>query len=97
MLKNKHLSKSISDVSWSIFVEFLEYKARWYGRKIIKIDRFFPSSKTCSNCNNIQEMPLNKRTYKCQCGLEMDRDLNAALNILNQGTVGTTGLAYNTS
>ena len=100
MLKNKRLSKSISDISWSKFVEFLEYKAQWYGREIIKVDQYFPSSKTCSSCGNIQEMPLSKRVYKCQCGLEIDRDLNASLNILNQGnkvTVGTTGLAYNTS
>ena len=60
---------------------------------ILKVDRFFPSSKLCSNCGNIQDMPLNNRVYKCSCGLEIDRDLNASINILKQGTVGTTGLA----
>ena len=93
MIKNHKLAKSISDASWSIFVGFLEYKARWYGREILKVDRFFPSSKLCSNCGNIQDMPLNNRVYKCSCGLEIDRDLNASINILKQGTVGTTGLA----
>ena len=87
MLKNHKLAKSISDVSWSEFVRQLEYKANWYGRKIIKIPTFYPSSKTCSSCGNIKEtLTLSERIYHCECcGLEIDRDYNASINILRKG------------
>ena len=87
MLKNHKLAKSISDVSWSEFVRQLEYKANWYGRKIIKISTFYPSSKTCSSCGNIKEtLTLSERIYHCECcGLEIDRDYNASINILRKG------------
>ena len=87
MLKNHKLAKSISDVSWCEFVRQLEYKANWYGRKIVKIPTFYPSSKTCSNCGNIKEtLKLSERSYKCECcGLEIDRDYNASINILKKG------------
>jgi len=96
MVKNHKLAKSISDASWSSFVNMLQYKAEWYGREIIKINRWFPSSKMCSNCGSIKkDLTLADRIYKCNCGIEIDRDLNASINILNVGlkTVGTTGLA----
>ena len=87
MLKNHKLAKSISDVSWSEFVRQLEYKANWYGRKIIKVPTFYPSSKTCSSCGNIKEsLTLSERIYHCECcGLEIVRDYNASINILRKG------------
>ena len=87
MLKNHKLAKSISDVSWSEFVRQLEYKANRYRRKIIKVPIFYPSSKTCSSCGNIKEtLTLSERIYHCEyCGLEIDRDYNASINILRKG------------
>ena len=68
------------------FKSILKYKAEWYGRVIIEIDRFFPSSKLCNNCGNKKEdLKLSDRVYKCSCGYENDRDLNASLNILKEG------------
>jgi len=79
--------KSISDVSWSKFVEFLKYKADWYGRELIQIDKFFPSSKICSNCGNIKkDLILKDNEYQCgSYGANIDRDYNASLNILREG------------
>ena len=87
MLKNHKLAKSISDVSWSEFVRQLEYKANWYGRKIVKVPTFYPSSKTCSSCGSIKEtLTLSERIYHCECcELEIDRDYNASINILKKG------------
>ena len=87
MLKNHKLAKSISDVSWSEFIRQLEYKADWYGRKVVRVPAFYPSSKTCSNCSNVKEnLKLSDRIYHCECcGLEIDRDYNASLNILRKG------------
>ena len=87
MLKNHCLAKSIADCSWSKFVEFLKYKADWYGRTIVQIDRFFPSSKLCSSCGNTKkDLKLKDREYCCDsCGITIDRDYNAALNILKEG------------
>lgn len=87
MQKNRCLSKSISDASWSEFVRQLEYKARWYGRTLIGIDRWYPSSKRCSDCGHTSAtMPLNVREWVCpECGSIHDRDINAARNILAAG------------
>jgi len=87
MVKNHCLAKSISDVSWSKFVELLKYKSDWYGRELVQIDKFFPSSKTCSCCENIKkDLTLQDREYICSsCGLVIDRDYNASLNILREG------------
>ena len=88
MVKNKNLSKVISDVSWSEFTRQLEYKANWYGRVYHKIDTFFPSSQLCSNCGyqNQETKNLHVRNWACpKCNSEHDRDINAAINILNQG------------
>lgn len=97
MVKNHKLSKSISDVSWGKFIEVLTYKALWNDKEVIHIDRFFPSSKTCNSCGWINNsLTLKDRSWTCKCGLEVDRDLNAAKNILNEGlrlnniSVGTT-------
>jgi putative transposase len=87
MLKNRKLAKSISDAAWSTFVSMLEYKCNWYGKVLVKISRFFPSSKTCSNCGNKEDkMPLNIREWTCpSCGSKHDRDLNASIIILKGG------------
>ncbi len=87
MLRNRSLSKSISDASWSEFVRQLEYKAQWAGRTLIGIDRWYPSSKRCSVCGHTQgSMPLSVRRWTCpQCGTQHDRDVNAARNILAAG------------
>ena len=87
MVKNHRLAESISECSWYEFVRQLDYKAKWYGRAVVKIDRFFPSSKTCSNCGFIKEsLNLSERTWTCpKCGITHDRDMNASKNILKQG------------
>jgi len=83
MVRNHHLAQSISDASWGMFVSILEYKADWYGKNILKIGRFDPSSKTCSNCGSInKELTLKDRVWTCaDCGSVLDRDINAAVNI----------------
>ena len=98
MMANRCLSKSIGDASWGELVRQLTYKADWYGRKVIKIDRYFPSSKTCSHCGYVNDnLSLNMREWDCpRCQRRLDRDFNASQNILRQGlnlTVGTTELA----
>ena len=101
MVKNRKLSKAISSVSWSSFITKLEYKIAENQGCIVKIDRFYPSSKTCSNCGCVKDkLLLSERTYHCsECGFTIDRDLNASINILKTGlrqieatdaTVGTS-------
>ena len=88
MVKNHKLSKSISDASWGAFLNMLTYKAEWHGKKVVKIDRFFPSSQTCSVCGNIngQTKDLSVREWECpSCHTHHDRDVNAAINILRVG------------
>ncbi|MGW7751521.1 RNA-guided endonuclease InsQ/TnpB family protein [Streptomyces violaceusniger] len=87
LLKNGRLARAISDAAWSEFRTMLEYKAQWYGRAVIAVDRWFPSSKLCSNCGTLQNtMPLSVRTWTCgSCGVTHDRDVNAARNILAAG------------
>ena len=86
LLKNGTLARAISDAAWSELRSMLEYKARWYGRHVIAVDRWLPSSKLCSNCGNVQDkMPLGVRTWTCGCGITHDRDVNAARNILAAG------------
>ena len=101
MIKNSKLSKAISDVAWGKFITFLEYKSKNKEGKIIKIDTFFPSSKTCRHCSNINsELKLSQREWLCpNCNNLIDRDLNASINILNEGkikilssTAGTVGI-----
>lgn len=105
MVKNRHLSLSISDVGWGEFRRQLDYKSSWYDSKLFIVDRFYPSSKTCSGCGVVKiKLSLNERTFEClNCGLVVNRDLNAALNIkavaqscgetLNERGEGSSGLA----
>ncbi len=85
MQKNHCLAKSISDAGWGMFVEMLEYKANWYGKNVIKIGTFEPSSKTCSKCGHInKELTLKDREWDCKvCSATLDRDINASINIKN--------------
>ena len=87
MVKNHCLAKAISDVGWGEFVRQLEYKSQWYGRTLIKIDRWYPSSKTCHDCKHVvEDLPLDVREWVCpECGVWHDRDINAAKNILAEG------------
>lgn len=87
MLKNHKLAESIAEMNFGEFKRVLEYKARWYNRKIVFVDRFYPSSKTCSCCGfKYKDLTLNEREWTCpQCGTTHDRDVNAAVNILNEG------------
>ena len=87
MMKNHKLAKAIGDVSWGKFIDTLEYKANWNDKSIIHIDRFFPSSKTCSKCGWINnQLTLKDRNWTCpECNSVHDRDFNAAINILNEG------------
>ncbi|NFF77353.1 IS200/IS605 family element transposase accessory protein TnpB [Clostridium sporogenes] len=88
MLKNHKIAKSIADASFFEFNRELEYKTKWYGKIYQQIDRFYPSSQLCSNCGNQsqQTKDLGVRAYICEkCGLEIDRDYNASINILNEG------------
>lgn len=90
MVKNKYLSRSISDAGWGEFKQQLKYKTTWYGSELVEAPRFFPSSKTCSNCGHIlKALSLSKRKWICPvCEVEHDRDINAAKNLLNLYTTG---------
>ena len=82
-----NFGKSVGDNGWGMFLRMLEYKLMFLGKQFLKIDKWFPSSKTCSKCGNVKEkLKLSERSYKCECcGIEIDRDYNAAVNIKNIG------------
>ena len=86
MVKNHKLAKSISDASFGEFYDVLSYKAAWCGKEVVKVGRWYASSKTCVCCGHKNVEPLEEyRVFVCeQCGHEMDRDLNASINILNE-------------
>lgn len=90
MIRNKYLARSISDASWGLFISYLQYKAENAGTQLIKVDPR-NTSKLCSNCNRLKEkrfLPLSQREYNCPCcGLVLDRDHNAAINILTRGLI----------
>ena len=97
---NTQTNKHISDVSWSEFRRMLTYKTQWYGKELSVVDRFYPSSQTCHICGHVSgKKSIDIRAWTCpNCQSELDRDINAAINILNGGlriiTVGTTEIAY---
>ena len=94
MLKNRCLSKAVADVGIFELNRQLEYKSQWYGKQVVKISRWEPSTKKCSACGNIKVMKLSQRIYECECGLVMDRDENAAINIKAAGIVVLSGQSY---
>ena len=86
MMKNRHLSKAVANQKLYEFIRQMKYKCEKYGIEFIQVDRFYPSSKTCSSCGTSKkDLKLSDRTYKCECGLEMDRDVNASLNLAAYG------------
>ncbi|MFF4478853.1 RNA-guided endonuclease InsQ/TnpB family protein [Streptomyces sp. NPDC001520] len=86
LLKNGRLARAISDAAWTDLRMMLEYKCAWYGRELVTVDRWFPSSKLCGACGTVREkLPLNVREWTCDCGTVHDRDVNAARNILAAG------------
>ncbi len=92
MVKSPSLAKHISDAAWGEFARQLEYKTKWYGSALVRADRFYPSSKTCSQCGTVKAtLSLDQRTYHCgACGLVLDRDLNAAINLARMGLPGAS-------
>jgi putative transposase len=94
ILKNKSLAKHISDAAWGEFVRQLTYKTKWYGSTLVKADRFYPSSKTCSSCGTVKaKLLLDERVFNCEaCGLTIDRDVNAAINLARLGLAGTNSV-----
>lgn len=93
MIRNHKLSKHIADISWGKFLTLLEYKALWNDKQIVKIDRFFPSSKQCNNCGFINgSLDLSIREWTClSCNTKLDRDFNASKNILKEGIKTLSG------
>jgi putative transposase len=98
MVTNRRLAKYIGDAGWGIFIRLLEYKAEWNNKQLIKINRFYPSSKTCSECGYIyHDLTLSERTWTCPDGHILDRDINASKNILAEGLrIIGAGLSDNT-
>ena len=94
MIKNKKLSRSIADSGWGMFLRILAYKSKWHGKNMLSIGRFVASSKTCHACGHKQEkMPLSVRMWECVCGLDHDRDINAAKMIRKQAITDALGLS----
>ncbi len=100
MTKNRKLSKAISQIGWGMLCTMLKYKTEWEGKIYLEVDRFFPSSKTCSHCYyKIKELPLNTRSWQCpNCATIHDRDINASVNIREEGlrilSVGSIDTAH---
>ena len=106
MLKNHRMARAIQEAAWSTLVSMISYKSIWYGKTFHQIDRWYPSSKTCSCCGHkVDKLPLDIREWTCpNCGTHHDRDINAAINIKNQGQLdcydqllsdGTADMGYN--
>jgi putative transposase len=93
MMKNRKLSKAVADVGLFELNRQIEYKSAWYGKQVVKISRWEPTTKQCSACGQVRNMTLSQRVYECECGLVMDRDENAAINIKRAGLV-LSGQSY---
>jgi len=90
MMKNHHTARAVADTAMSEFLRQIEYKANWSGINVVKADMFFPSSKMCSRCGNVKpRLSLSTKLFRCFCGLELDRDLNAAINLKNLAVSST--------
>ena len=86
MMKNKLMAKHVQKIGLYEFIRQMKYKCEWNGIKFIQVDRYYPSSKMCSKCGNIKhDLKLSDRRYTCECGLNIDRDFNASLNLMNYG------------
>ncbi|WP_329602316.1 RNA-guided endonuclease InsQ/TnpB family protein [Blautia liquoris] len=86
MSRSLHFGKSVMDNGYGMFLGMLEYKLTDQGKRLVRIDRFYPSSKTCCKCGAVKkELKLSERIYECRCGNRMDRDVNAAINIREEG------------
>lgn len=85
MSRALNFCKVVADNGWGMFTSFLQYKLKEQGKQLIKIDKWFLSTKTCSKCGSIKEIKLSERTYQCNCGLNLDRDYNSAINIKKEG------------
>lgn len=94
-LMRTSLARSVADSAWALFASMLTYKARWYGGTLVLADRFFPSTRKCSACGHVgDKLPLSVRTFHCsRCGLEVDRDTNAAVNLARYDSVDAQGTA----
>ena len=92
MAQALRFGKSVEDNGWGMFTAFLHYKLWEQGKYLVKINKWFPSTKTCSNCGHVKEVALSERIYSCACGFVFDRDWNAAINIKNEGKL-MVGLA----
>ncbi len=90
LLKNRGLARAISDAAWRELRSMLEYRCAWYGRDLVVVDRWFPSTKLCGACGTVgAKLPLDVRAWTCECGAVHDRDVNAARNILAAGLAVT--------
>ncbi|CDO02472.1 transposase, IS605 OrfB family [Oceanobacillus picturae] len=85
MSKALKFGKSVADNGWGMFTTFLQYKLKEQGKQLIKIDKWYPSTKICSNCGSVKEVKLSERIYQCTCGLCINRDYNSAINIKKEG------------
>lgn len=85
MSQTLNYGKSVADNGWGMFTVFLQYKLSEQGKRLVKINKWFPSTKTCSNCGHVKDVALSERIYSCECGFVSDRDWNAAINIKNEG------------
>ena len=86
MMRNKSIAKQVQKIGLYEFIRQMKYKCEWNGIRFEQVDKYFPSSKMCSNCFKIKkDLKLSDRIYNCECGLSIDRDLNASINLMNYG------------